>query len=272
MSQGILLRLNIALIAVTASLAPVSVASAQVTTFATFSSLNSQKDVRLINSGTAATRTEDARLFTSNSPSSTTVGSTQVKFSFLQSDLSPFVNGVVANFTLDAKVDKGAPATTIGSVIVQPIVSGSMTFISANDITVTGPNFATHTYLAGSNLLTVTFDGFMSGGKNGSQTTLGGSTEADNTVSFTSDFLDFSDVSSGDLSASFTALTTKLGLGANNSLATFSATGGGQFSADPAPKIIGLVPEPASWIMMVAGFAMLGVALRRPVPLRLRSR
>lgn len=258
-------RLRVALVCLTAAAMAATSASAQVTTFATFAALNSAKNVRLVNSGNSAARTTDARIFTTSVANGTTPSSIAVKFSFLQPGLSSFVNDIVANYTLDATISKGNSGGTFGNVIIQPTLSGTMSFLSTTSITLTGPSFSTHTYAAGSNLLTVVFDGYMTGGKNGSQATLAGSTDGGNAVTFTSDFLDFSNVNTGDLTLGLTALSAKLalGTGANKSLQSFNATAGGQFSSDPAPAIVGLIPEPVSWVMMVTGFGMLGVALRR---------
>jgi hypothetical protein len=149
-----------------------------------------------------------------------------------------------------------------------------MTFKSTTPITLESPYFAPTTFAAGANLLTVTFNTGMIGSRNGSTSTLSGSTEGGSVVEFTSDFLDFDDVTNADLSATFSAMSTLLQVNStgNRSVSSFRATAGGQFSSDPAPMVVGIVPEPVSWVMMVAGFAMLGIAVRRQsrnVPLTL---
>lgn len=87
--------------------------------------------------------------------------------------------------------------------------------------------------------------------------------ERGNAVTFTSDFLDFSIINNADLASSFTALSNVLKVDTNMSLSSFRATAGGQFSADPAPTVVGFVPEPATWaMMMMIGFGLTGSSLR----------
>lgn len=263
MVQTLLAKALLPLLSASALVLAVVPAKAQIATFATFASINSTKNIQFQNEGTSDTRSNDALLFTTPSGSATNLGSTQVSFSFLQPGLSSYVNNVVANFTMSAAVAKNDTVDAFGNALFQPILSGSMSFTTTTAITVTSPYFSTHTYAPGANLLTVVFDGSLYGTRNGSTANLGGSTLGGNNLLFTSDFLDFSNVVNADLAAAFTALNSGLKVGSNGSLASFRATGGGQFSADPVPNIIGMIPEPASWAMMIAGFGMLGVAARR---------
>ncbi|WP_277970640.1 PEPxxWA-CTERM sorting domain-containing protein [Sphingomonas echinoides] len=258
-----LFRSGYRLAAVAALAVGATQASADVQTFATFSSISPTKNIRLVNSGTGASRTSDFDIYTTSTATSTSVGATQVNFSFLQKGLSAVISNAVANFTLSAAATANEQAIAAGSTLVQPTISGFMTFTSTQAITLTSPFFATKTFAAGANLLTVTFDGAMSGTKNGSNVNMGGSTEGGNNIVFTSDFLDFSNVNNSDLTTSFSALTAGLGIDTNKSLKSFRATAGGQFSSDPAPLVLNVVPEPVTWVMMVTGFAMLGLAIRR---------
>ena len=240
-------------------------AAADVLTFATFSSISPIKNIRFVNSGTAANRTDDAQIYTTSTATANSVGATKVHFSFLQTGLSSFINNVVADYTLTASVAKGNKALASGGYVIQPIVTGIMTFKSTSVITLASPYFAPTTLAAGANLLTVSFTTGMAGSKNGSTSTLSGSTEGDSLVEFTSDFLDFNNVTNADLSTTFSAMSTLLQVSnsGNLSVSSFRATAGGQFSSDPAPIVVGVIPEPVSWVMMVAGFAMLGIAVRR---------
>lgn len=240
-------------------------AAADVLTFATFSSITPIKNIRFVNSGTATGRAEDAQIYTTSTANANSAGATKVYFSFLQTGLSSFVNNVVADYALTASVAKGDMASIVAGYVIQPAVTGTMTFKSTAEITLASPYFAPTSFAAGSNLLTVTFNTGMAGSRNASSSTLSGSTEGGSTIQFTSDFLDFSDVSNTDLSTTFSAMTSLLQVAAtgNQSVTSFRATAGGQFSSDPAPMVVGIVPEPVSWAMMMAGFAMLGVAIRR---------
>jgi hypothetical protein len=251
-----------------------SPATADVQTFATFTSISPIKNIRFVNSGTSPSRIEDAQIYTTSTATADSAGATKVYFSFLQTGLSTFINNVVADYTLTAAVAKGDTASVAVGYVIQPIVTGTMTFKSTTPITLESPYFAPTTFAAGAQLLTVTFNTGMIGSRNGSTSTLSGSTEGGSVVEFTSDFLDFDDVTNADLSATFSAMSTLLQVNStgNRSVSSFRATAGGQFSSDPAPMVVGIVPEPVSWVMMVAGFAMLGIAVRRQsrnVPLTL---
>jgi len=240
-------------------------AAADVLTFATFSSITPIKNIRFVNSGTATSRTTDAQIYTTSTAGATSVGATQVHFSFLQTGLSSFITNVVADYTLNATVERGDTALSVSGYVIQPIVTGTMSFKSTSAITLMSPYFAPTTFQAGANLLTVTFSTGLAGTRNSSSSTLSGSTGGGALVEFTSDFLNFDDVDDADLSTTFSAMTSPLQIlnPGNRSLTSFRATAGGQFSSDPAPMVLGIVPEPASWVMMVVGFGMLGIAVRR---------
>lgn len=246
-------------------------ASAVVVTFATFSALNTTKNFRLVNSGnsSAASRTTDATLFTTATGTSTVPGSVIVKFSFLQPQLNAFVNNANASFTYNATVARNTPATTFGGQLFQSGITGSFSFLSTTAITVSGPGFVTHTYAAGSNLLSGSFTNATLNGSGSSAGTTS-STASGSLVSFTSDFLDFSNTVQRDRGLTLTAITPSLSkhAGLNGALNAFRATAGGQFSSDPAPLINGLaiVPEPATWAMLVVGFGLVGVRTRRRSP------
>ena len=137
----------------------------------------------------------------------------------------------------------------IGSNYRAGRITGSFSFISTTAITVTGPNFVTHTYAAGSNLLSGTFtNSTLFGGASSASTS---SSTLAAVVTFTSDFLDFSNTVNRDRGLTLTSINPALVVhtGANKSLSSFRATAGGQFSSDPAPLINGLaiVPEPDMW-------------------------
>ncbi|MBV9097214.1 MAG: PEP-CTERM sorting domain-containing protein, partial [Frankiaceae bacterium] len=145
-------------------------------------------------------------------------------------------------------------------------IAGSFSFISTSAITVTGPHFIPHTYAAGSNLLSGSFSSSVLFGA-GSSASTNSSTLGGSTVTFTSDFLDFSNTVERDRGLTLTSIVPSLGrhTGLNGALNSFRATAGGQFSSDPAPLINGLavVPEPGVWLLMVAGFGLVGFAARR---------
>jgi len=234
-------------------------AQAEIATFATFSSIEQTKNVSLVNLGVG--ETNRAALYSTRTDVADQFGSVQVRFNFLQSGLSDFVTNVVADFSLNGVITQ--PSLSQSSYVYQPLLIGTMSFISTTDITLTGRLFETKTFAAGANLLTVDFNGVISGPLMGSTATFEGSTGASNTVAFTSDFLDFSNVNEMDYAATLSAITPRLTLGTNGSLNSFRASIGGSFSSDPAPVLVGTIPEPAGWALMITGFMMLGVAIRQ---------
>lgn len=241
-------------------------AAAVVETFATFSAPTGVKNFRLVNSGNSASRATDGVLYSTTSGTSKVAGATTVQFSFLQPFISDFVTNVAAAFTYNATIAKGTPAMTAFGGIVQQGISGGFSFVTLHSITVTGPHFVTHTYAAGSNLLSGTFTNETLFGS-GSSASADSSSASGATVVFTSDFLDFSKTITRDSGLTLTAISPSLSAhtGGNKALNSFRATAGGQFSSDPAPLINGLavVPEPGVWMAMIAGFGFVGLANRR---------
>lgn len=239
-------------------------AGAVVTTFATFSDPTSVNDFRFVNSGNANSRTTDATLYSTASGTSPTKGATLVKFSFLQPQLSNYVTNVDAKFLYSATIPRGTPALDVFGDLAQLGISGSFSFMSTHAITVTGPDFVTHTYAAGSDLLSGVFtDSALLG--LGSTASIGASTMNSSVVTFASDFLDFSNTSERDIGLTLKGITPTLSIhnGANKALSSFRANVSGQFSSDPAPSINDLaVPEPGAWVLMVAGFGLVGASLR----------
>ena len=129
------------------------------------------KDISLVNSGTSASRTENAVIYSTALPTDTSAGFAQVKFSFVQDGLKDFVTDIVADYYLYATISTGSSLITAGNTLIQPVFSGVMSFKTTSDITVTAPNFVTKTYAAGSNLLSIAFTSTIVGGKNAARRT-----------------------------------------------------------------------------------------------------
>ncbi len=264
-------KLAVAVAAIGFGAAP---AAAVVTTFATFSAPTSSANLRFVNSGNGSTRTSDGSLYTIASATGTAPAGVAVRFSFLQSAFvtQPAVQNVTARFTLNATVAKNTPAlkATLGgsTIFDQGGLSGSFSFVTTSAITVTGPNFVTHAYAAGANLLTGVFTGADLTGKiGGSAGAVDASTLGGATITYTSDFLNFTPTIERDFGLTLTSVapTFATATGINKALKSFRTNASGQFSSDPAPVINGLavVPEPGVWLLMVAGFGLVGVAARR---------
>jgi len=110
------------------------------------------------------------------------------------------------------------------------------------------------------NLLTIGFtNGLLSATQNnGSMTFASTGTSA---ITYTSDFLDFTNVLSEDFALSFSGSNPNFLAPLGSSSHSFTMSGSGTFNAEPAPVVPG-VPEPASWGLMVMGFGALGASMR----------
>ena len=237
-------------------------AFAVITTFASFSPLNSSSNVRWDNNSGSANGTGGS-IFSLPVASSSVPGSRLVSFSFLQPELAPIVNNVTASFFLNASVPSENPAQSFGGFLVQNSIAGSFSFFSTAPITIGGTFYA-----PGSNLLSGTFsDAAIAGQRNGSSGSFSGSTFAGGSLNYTSDFLNFTNTVNSDFSISLTSITSLLQAAPTNgvpnrALRDFRAVAGGTFSTEPAP-LISAVPEPSTWFMMLLGFGAVGAAIRR---------
>ncbi|MET4663978.1 PEPxxWA-CTERM sorting domain-containing protein [Sphingomonas sp. PvP056] len=248
-----------AAIGASAFLLTTGAAHAEMATFATFTSIDQVKNVSLVNAGEG---TIGATIYSISSGAANAPGAVKVHFGFLQNGLSTSVSNIIADFMLEGSITEPA-VSTVGSLLVQPVFTGTMSFKTTTAIQLTSPLYETKTFEAGANLLTVRFNGAIFGSNGGSTANFNGSTGAGDTVFFTSDFLDFSQVTKRDYATTMNAITPELLLAKNGSFDSFFASIGGSFSSDPAPILVSTVPEPASWALMLTGFMMLGAALRQ---------
>jgi hypothetical protein len=245
---------------------------AVVTTFAAFTPTTQARNIRWQKVGS-----QSGMIFTTSTGSSSTPGNVAVNFSFLQPYFTNnniaqnigatfFMSGTTTNH---AAMQTALPTSPPTTYLTQSIDSLTFSFKSTTAITV-----GNTTYPAGSNLLsgTVVSNSTIGGIKGGSSAGLMNSTMGGNTITYTSDFLDFSNTVNRSFSISLDALLAAVGSppvnqglnagGTNQSLSTFRASATGSFSSDPAP-LINAVPEPAVWGMMIAGFGVVGFQSRR---------
>lgn len=244
----------IAAILVTGGLSVSAPSHAVITTFAAFSPTNTARNLRWVKTGT-----NGGVLYTTATGTATVPGAVNVKFTFLQPALNVYINDVTAKFSLNATT-AGDPATLSAGNLTQNIDSGSFSFVTTSAITI-----GSHFFAAGSNLLSGTFTNAALFGQNGgSSGSFSGSTDGGNVVTFSSDFLDFSNTVTRDFAIAMTSINPVLNrpTSALNSLRSFRATSSGTFSSDPAPGIT-ILPEAATWGMMLAGFGLVGVVARR---------
>lgn len=213
----------------------------------------------------AAIATAGGRFFTIATPTSTTAGAVASKFTFLNPVLYA-LGSLDAAYSFDATATPGSVAQTAGSFVYQPIVSGTFSFIytGASDITVNRV-----VYHTGSNLLSATFTGGTIAGQTGatSGSATASTSVAGETITYTSDFIDFSRTTAQDLSISLSSITRGLNAGSFQALRSFATTTTGSFSTDPLPTLTSATPEPASWALLITGFGLVGAARRgRRVP------
>ena len=231
-------------------------AQAVLTTFANFTGINSVSGVRFQNSAPNDVSGTTGSLYTID-PLTSVPGSRLVSFSFLPPALAASVTNVLASFTLLSST--ASPAQTFGVFTLQPGLAGGFSFLSTSAITIGGTNYA-----AGSNLLSGTFtDVSVSGQTNASAAAYNGSTGGGSTILFTSDFVSFVPGSDFDMSISLTSLAPLLFANPGAALRSFQAYSTGSFSSDPAAIVVGGVPEPSVWAMLIAGFGLVGFQARR---------
>ena len=158
-----------------------------------------------------------------------------------------------ATLSVDFISDLGTTGTGLSRTqLFDTVTSGS---ISITRATAAAEGNGTRT-----NLLTVSF---TNGELNASQDEGAFTFKSNNNsaITFTSDFLDFSNVVSKDFSFSFSGSSPTFNAPLGSSSRSLAFSGSGTFASDPAPLVLG-VPEPASWALMLGGFGMLGATLR----------
>jgi hypothetical protein len=225
-----------------------STANAQLTSFAQFNQINSNRPFIFTNSG---------------SSSALTLASTPVNFTYLVNNSYNNTTGTLVNahMTISSVVDSTVAST--GSIpnrnFDQPLTNILIQFIA--DTPVNG-----HT-----NLLTVLAgvgmtssggslngrEGRTTGNFEGSESPFGG-----DSILMTSDFLDFSNTSQRDYSIALNAMTPAMGRNANGYLNGFSANATGTFASDPPPVAAVAAPEPCTLTLGVLGLIG-GVFTRR---------
>lgn len=246
-------------VAALASLASAVPASAVITTFATFSPVTSARNVRWVNGATKTTASNTGNssssgfFYTISSPTANAPGIADVKFDFLQ---LPVLGMLDADFFMDVTVT-ATPAQSLSGIYIQQVMTGTFSFKSKNAF-----SLGMTAYAAGSNLLSGSYTNAAIVGTSSSGSFAGNNTNLGSLLTFTSDVLNFTGVGDTDFSMSLTSLTPSFfSLSSMTALRSFRAVAGGQFSTDPAPEAP--VPEPEVWTLLVVGFGLIGVQVRR---------
>lgn len=176
-----------------------------------------------------------------------------VTFRFLDPNGSSAFTDVAALLNFTANIANGATFAGIGII---PVNSGTISFTTAAPVT-----FGGHT---GSNLLTAIIGGggAFTGPINGSVAAYGNS-RPPNDVTFTSDFLDFSQSTARDVALAINAINPSL-TAANIAAGTgFAGTLSGNFGSDSVNGFPFPVSEPASLALMALGLGFVVARARR---------
>jgi hypothetical protein len=170
-------------------------------------------------------------------------GSIPVAFTYLVPNAyDPTFTTTAGTMTFSSIVS--SKAVTVGSLIDQPM--DDVNFVITADSPKGGKT----------DLLTLTTSTGDLVGKTGTtEPSLSGDTGTGDTVTFSSDFLDFTNVTEEAYNFSFTLSKGDLfTLNSNKYVNTFTSVGSGNFSSDPIPTIPGgPVPEPATTASFVLG-------------------
>lgn len=245
-------------------------ARAAVTTFAAFTPISAAKNIRFVNSGTGnpnvASSGLSGSLYSTSDATGTAKGLANTRFSFLQSPLSDFVTALPAKFELDATVTStgaNVTGTAANQSYIQTNINGFFEFTTSNAVTIYNTVYAAGTVLLRGDFTMAAINGQRASANAAFGDGFGGS------LTYTSQFLDFSQTLESDFQMSLTAMAAQLLVAGNGTsgnpykaLRSFRATGSGNFGTDPAP-LTSAVPEPEVWAMMLVGFGMVGLQVRR---------
>ena len=230
-------------------------APVQAAVFAQFTPDTGKAIYRWVNSAANNNGTGGA-FYTTATPTANVAGATSVHFSFLDPSLSD-LTFIPVKFRLNTTVASGHAAvfTPGASTWTQTDLNGGFSFIYTG---------ATHTYgttqvLHNANLLSGTFTDAWIQGNGGTGSTNLSIGNGGVFSSLTSDFYDTSDVVAGseEFALNLLAVTPVFGAKPLKALKSFRANGGGNFSA------VTMVPEPATWGLMIMGFGGVGFMVRR---------
>jgi len=238
-----------------AALALTAAAPSQAAVFAQFTPDTGRNIYSWVNNAAGNNGTGGA-FFTTATPTGTTVGATNVHFSFLALGLTD-LQFVPVKFTLNTTVASGSPATfTPGpNTWTQTNVNGGFSFIYTG-VTKT---FGAIQVLHNANLLSGAFTDAWIQGNGGTGSTNLSIGNGGAFTSLTSDFnLGNVDPSSEEFALNLLGVTPAFGAKPGKALKSFRANGGGNFSLE-----ILSVPEPATWTMMLMGFGGMGAMIRR---------
>jgi hypothetical protein len=176
-----------------------------------------------------------------------------------------------AGNTLD--IIQGSPANFVVFDFGAPGVYGSTMSLAASStqsVMMSGSVFQQNgwdgsiNFGNGSNYLTVNFTGAtLNVDSNGGSASLI-NTDPTSTISYSSNFLTLPDFDTKSFSLAFTGLLPFFQIADNGFGSNFDANIAGSFSGTPGGEGPGgVIPEPATWAMLVIGFGLTGATMRR---------
>ena len=243
---------------VAAALAITAMSAATSASALTFASFNTGADQKLVWNRIDNGTQRNGVLFTSNNSfnqNTATPSSVVSTFNFINYAPLAGMTNLAAAFTLNA-VETGTAVTIVGTQVDQTQISGTFKF------TYTGPQFMTVNNIlvqTGANLLSGSFSNATISGKKLATVGTFGAAMPVNPVSFQSDFLNFTNAAYGQtIAVNLWDIQKPLcaqGCQPTRALRDMRASMVGTFSA-------GAIPEPATWGLMILGFAGAGGMLR----------
>jgi hypothetical protein len=230
-------------------------APAGAVTFANFNQVGTARTVHWVRDANTGLAALNGNLFTG--PDAATHGAIDIRFYFQLPALAAFEN-LPARLTINARETGFAAGIDASNAVTQTQVDGN-TATTGFSIIYNGPTvvLAGHTVTAGANLLSAKFTNiWIQGVRVANAGSLADSQPTPGTIDFTSDFMTFAGATERGLAWDLTSISPVLGFEAGKALPSFNASVSGAFSAM-------IVPEPAAWSLMIAGFGAAGVFLRR---------
>jgi hypothetical protein len=219
-------------------------------TFGQFFQQNSaSRQFRYVNQDTSTSK--GAHIYTTASSTTTAAGSIPIYFLLSLANLpADLVDPQFAGLSVDFTSTSGT--TGSGSSRVQMFGNGTVSILRdtpANE----GLNART-------NLLTVTFQNAeLDASQNSGSFTF--KSNDNTTITYTSDFLDFSNVVAEDFSFSFSGASPRFSANLGSSSVNSRFSGTGTFASNPVPTTFG-VPEASTWAMLCIGFGAVGAVMR----------
>lgn len=166
----------------------------------------------------------------------TTFTANNVPVDVILQDFAPGTPYLESDVFFSLTASSSADVTQTGDAVQQDGYAGSLSFITGGGV----------------NLLTLAFDDALTASFLGADSGTFSSSVPPANINASSDVFDLSRFVGGNFALGITGLTTNV-------------TIEGDFMADGnvAGTFAGAIPEPASWALMIAGFGMIGLAMRR---------